>query len=126
MLIILFSLLNHRSSRSQMFFKIDALKNFANFTGKQLCWSLFLIKLRAWGPAWCKSGTRTPKHWTWDPLQSLKVELQDPLQSLKKKTSPFFNDFLFLEFFFFFFFLIYFFSSFLNNKHHNIRPFLVA
>ena len=34
-----------RSSRSQMFFKIDALKNFANFTGKHLCWSLFFNKV---------------------------------------------------------------------------------
>ena len=32
------------SSRPQMFFKIEVLKNFANFTGKHLCWSLFLIK----------------------------------------------------------------------------------
>ena len=24
----------------QMFFKVHVLKNFANFTGKQLCWSL--------------------------------------------------------------------------------------
>ena len=30
-----------------MFFKIGALKNFANLTGKHLCWSLFLIKLQA-------------------------------------------------------------------------------
>ena len=28
-----------RSSRSQMFFRIDVLKNFSNFTGKHLCWS---------------------------------------------------------------------------------------
>ena len=28
-----------------VFCKKDALKNFANFTGKQLCWSIFLIKL---------------------------------------------------------------------------------
>ena len=28
-----------------MFFKIGVLKNFAIFTGKSLCWSLFLIKL---------------------------------------------------------------------------------
>ena len=34
-----------RSSRLQMLFKTGALKNFANFTGKYLCWSLFLIKL---------------------------------------------------------------------------------
>ena len=27
-------------SCSQMFFKIGFLKNFENFTGKQLCWSL--------------------------------------------------------------------------------------
>ena len=27
-----------------MFFKIGVLKNFANFIGKHLCWSLFLIK----------------------------------------------------------------------------------
>ena len=30
-----------RSSRSQMFFKIDVPKIFAIFTGKRLCWSLF-------------------------------------------------------------------------------------
>ena len=36
-----------RSSRSQTFFKIGVLKNFANFTGKHLCWSLFLIKWQA-------------------------------------------------------------------------------
>ena len=35
-----------RSSRSQMFFKIGVLKNFANFTGKHLCWSLFFKKLQ--------------------------------------------------------------------------------
>ena len=29
-----------RSSCLQMFFKISALKSFANFTGKHLCWSL--------------------------------------------------------------------------------------
>ena len=31
-----------------MFFKIGALRNFAIFIGKHLCWSLFLIKLQAW------------------------------------------------------------------------------
>ena len=38
-----------RSSRSKMFFKISVLENFAIFTGKHLCWSLFLIKLQALG-----------------------------------------------------------------------------
>ena len=36
-----------RSSRSLMFVKIGVLKNFANFTGKHLRCSLFLIKLQA-------------------------------------------------------------------------------
>ena len=30
-----------------MFFKIGVLKHFAIFTGKHVCWSLFLIKLQA-------------------------------------------------------------------------------
>ena len=30
-----------------MFLKICVLKNLANFTGKYLCWSLFLIELQA-------------------------------------------------------------------------------
>ena len=39
------------SSQAQMFFKIGAFRNFAHFTGKQLCWSLLFIKLLAWRPA---------------------------------------------------------------------------
>ena len=39
-----------RGSRSQMF-KISALKNFAIFIKKHLCWGLLLIKLQAWRPA---------------------------------------------------------------------------
>ena len=38
----------YRSSRSQMFLEIGVFKDFANFTGKHLCWSLFLIKLQVW------------------------------------------------------------------------------
>ena len=34
-----------------MFFKIGILKNFANFIGKHLRWSLFLIKSQSQGPA---------------------------------------------------------------------------
>ena len=41
----------NRSSRSEMFFKIDILKNFAIITGKHLCWSPFLIKLHTWRSA---------------------------------------------------------------------------
>ena len=39
------------SSHLQIFFKIGVFKNFANFTGKHLRWSLFLIKLKAFKPA---------------------------------------------------------------------------
>ena len=35
------------SSRTQIFFKTGAIRNFAKCTGKHLCWSLFLIKLQA-------------------------------------------------------------------------------
>ena len=41
----------NRSSLSQMFSKISALKNFANVIGKHQCWSIFLIKLQAWRSA---------------------------------------------------------------------------
>ena len=34
-----------RSSRSQMFYKIGVLENFAELTEKHLCWSYFLITL---------------------------------------------------------------------------------
>ena len=43
-----------RSSRSQIFFQIGVLKNFAKVKGKNLRWSLFLIKLqpqKSWKPA---------------------------------------------------------------------------
>ena len=40
-----------RSSRSQMFLKIGALKKFTTFTGEHLCWTLFLIKLLSFSPA---------------------------------------------------------------------------
>ena len=44
------NLIRFRSSRSWMFFKIGVLKNLAIFTGKRLCWSHFLIKLRNFMP----------------------------------------------------------------------------
>ena len=48
---LLLTLNMYRSSRWQMFFKIGTLKYFVIFTGKQLCWSLFLINLQTWRPA---------------------------------------------------------------------------
>ena len=38
-----------RSSHSQTFFEIGALKNLAIFARKHMCWSLFLIKLKPEG-----------------------------------------------------------------------------
>ena len=35
-------------NNSQIFFKLGVIKNFADFKGKQLCWSLFLMKLQAY------------------------------------------------------------------------------
>ena len=35
----------------QMLYKIVVLKNFANSTGKHLCWNLFLKKVAGWRPA---------------------------------------------------------------------------
>ena len=46
-LVLFVELWTNRNSRSQMFFEIGVLKNSAIFTGKHLCWSLFLMKLRA-------------------------------------------------------------------------------
>ena len=44
LLTVLFVTVGKRSnSRSQMFFKIDSLKNLAILTGKQLGWRIFLI-----------------------------------------------------------------------------------
>ena len=40
-----------RSSLPEMFCKYVVLKNFAKFTGKHLCWSLFLDKVATWRPA---------------------------------------------------------------------------
>ena len=47
-----------RRSHSEMFFKIGALKSFAIFRGKHLCWSLFLIKLQVF----------FTEHFGWLPL----------------------------------------------------------
>ena len=52
LLVMLFAHVGKRSnSRSQMFFRTSFLKNFAIFTGKYLCWSLFLIRFQDWRPA---------------------------------------------------------------------------
>ena len=42
---------NYKSSHRRCYIKKAVLKNFAIFTGKRLCWGLFLIKLQAVRPA---------------------------------------------------------------------------
>ena len=44
-----FSVRIGRSSQPREFYEKGVLKNFAKFTGKYLCQSLFLIKLQTWG-----------------------------------------------------------------------------
>ena len=50
-------------SRTQIFFKKSVERNFEIFTGKHLCWSLFLIKLQALGPVTLRPSTLfQPRH----------------------------------------------------------------
>ena len=45
-------LLPEATIRVELFYKKGALKDFVNFIGKHLCWSLFSITLQAWHPFW--------------------------------------------------------------------------
>ena len=49
----------YRSSHRRFSAKQGVLKNFANFTGKHRCWSLFLIKLQARSAALLKRDSST-------------------------------------------------------------------
>ena len=73
-----------RSSRSQMFFKIDLLKNFAIFVGKLLCWSLFLIKLQALKPA---TLLKRLQHMCF-PVNTAKFRLEIFKNSFFQRTPP--------------------------------------
>ena len=46
----IFFIIIFRSSHTHIFFKTGVVRNFAIFTGKQLCWSFFLIKLQVFQP----------------------------------------------------------------------------
>ena len=41
----------YKNQAPEVFYKKAVLKNFSVFTGKHLCWSLFLIKLQAFRSA---------------------------------------------------------------------------
>ena len=74
----------NRSSRSQMFFKIGLLKNYAIIAGKYLCWSLFLISLQTWRLAALLKKTPTQvfpceyshKHLPWLLLNKVKTDVK--------------------------------------------------
>ena len=53
---------------TQMFFKIGVFKNFAIFIGKYLCWSTFLIKLKAYNVQICLKGTSTQVFYSYFPV----------------------------------------------------------
>ena len=65
---------NGRSSCSQIFIKISALKNFAIFTGKHLCRSLFLKRLQVLKPASLLKGDSNTGAFLWI-LQNFQVQL---------------------------------------------------
>ena len=62
-----------------MFFKIGVLKSFANFTGKHLCWSLFLKNLQA-------EGLQLPKKKT--PTQVFSCELCENFKNTFSYRTP--------------------------------------
>ena len=66
----------YRNSCSHMFFKIGVLENFANFTEKHLCWSLFLIELQV--------GRSTPPY-----LRGVIFELSQIVNSLHSVVNDF-------------------------------------
>ena len=76
-----------------MFFKIAVLKNFANFTGKHLCWSLFLHKVAGLRPATLLK-KRLHKVAGLRPATLLKKRLQHrsfPVKFAKFIRTPFFT-----------------------------------
>ena len=81
-----------RSSRSQIFFKIRALKNFATFTGKHLCWPLQVFFYRT--PTGAASRFLRQQilffSWIWYILLTVaRFLLRTPLKTrLKPKKQP--------------------------------------
>ena len=76
-------LINHISNGLQMFFKIIALKNLVTFTGKNLCWSRFLIQLQAFSlhSNWILRDTGTERY-------SYQVRMWKEVQQLCLKETP--------------------------------------
>ena len=92
------------SSRLQIFFKIVAIKNVTSFTGKHLCWSLFLIKFKAyvvlqnvWRPLKAFIGLHKNFWGTTQTCNFIKKRLQQrsfPVKFVKFSRTPFFTEHL--------------------------------
>ena len=75
-LVILLAPVGKRSnSRSQMFSKTGVLKIFAIFTGKSLCWSLFLIKFQDWRPTFLFKKRRERRCFSVDIAKFLRAAI---------------------------------------------------
>ena len=74
-----------RSSRSEVFYKEDVLRNFAKFTGKYLCQNLFFKTLaRVFSCEFCEVSKNTFLHRT--PLVAASGDLSSNIKRLFQKT----------------------------------------
>ena len=69
-----------QKQRPEVFSKTGAVKSFANFIGKQLCWSHFLIKFQAWRPeifkkTYFKEHLRMTASESWDNFEMLRENI---------------------------------------------------
>ena len=69
-------LISFRSSRSHIFLIISLLITFANFTGKHLCWSLFLTKMQALRPTILLERDSNTSVFQWNLRNFEKIFLQ--------------------------------------------------
>ena len=75
---------NKKNQPPKGFCKKDVLKNFANFTGKHLQWSLFLIKSKAWRPAtFLKKKLRN----RWFPVKFKNTYFEEHLRTAVSETN---------------------------------------
>ena len=79
-----------RSSLSQMLYKIGVLKYFAKFTRKQLCCSLFFIKLQAGSPVTLSKRS---------PSTGLPVNIAKFLRALFVQSGKSMEPFCYLQFY---------------------------
>ena len=67
--------------------KKDVLKNLANLTGKHLCWSLFLTKLKAWRCATLSKRDSNTGAFLWNLLNVKNTYFEKHLRTITPDTS---------------------------------------